>query len=69
MSTGNEVKAEAEAFTTATVAFCEDTKHLKPTDDVLDMETEAGQGAVSTFFLVRQPMMLAGFSGQEAVSV
>ena len=66
---GDKVEAQTEAFTAATVTFCEDTKHFKPTDDALDMETKTSQGAVGAFFLGRQRMMLGCFSRQEAVGV
>ena len=69
VNAGDEVEAEAETFTTATVAFSEDTKHFEPADDALDMEAKAGKGAVGSFFLVRQRVMLSDFDRQAGLSV
>ena len=69
VNAGDKVRAEAEAFATATVTFCEDTKHCKPTDDALDMETKTGKRAVGAFLFAGQRMMLGRFSRQAAVVV
>ncbi len=46
VNTGDEVKAEAEAFATATITFREDAKHFEPTDDALDVETQGCRTAI-----------------------
>lgn len=61
MDTSDEVEAQTEALATTAVTFTEDAKNLETTDDLLDPQTEAGQGAVSLFFLVSERVMLAGF--------
>ena len=59
----DEVEAEAEAFAAVVVTPCEDTKDFKLADDVLNVETQAGKGAVGLFFPIGQRMMLGRFGG------
>lgn len=69
MNCGDEVEAEAEAFTATTVTLRKDTKNLEATDDLLNPQPEAGQGAVGLFVLVGKRVMLGSFDRQAGVRV
>ena len=69
MNTGDEVEAQVEAFTATAVTLTEDAEDLKTTDDLLDPQTEAGQGAVGLFVLVGERVTLAGFGRQTGMGV
>lgn len=69
MNYGDEVEAEAEAFTATAVTLRKDAENFEATDDLLDPQPEAGQVAVGLFVLVGERVMLGSFDRQAGVRV